>query len=155
MKFNANFLLILSLIIFQLGFSQSKPISKPEIRKKISDARQALSDLNCEKSLLLAEEALKEAHVLNDNELLAKSYNVIASNFVEFSDTNKAKDYFFKSLHHANLADNDTIKDWVYNNLGAVYAYYENNFEKGIEYYKNLIETGQRAKKPDHLKKKK
>lgn len=140
--------LLLSLLHFNFSFTQEKHISRKEIQEKILTARKELTNLNCEKSLSLAEEALMDAYKLNDNLLIAKAYNVIGSNFLEFADTQKAKSYYNKALMFANKTDNDTVKDWIYNNLGAVYAYYENNTEKGIQYYeKGLIYT-ERTKNP-------
>ena len=94
----------------------------------------------------LAEEALIGAYKFNDNVLIAKAYNVIGSNFLEFADTQKAKSYYNKALFFANKTDNDTIKDWIYNNLGAVYAYYENNTEKGIAFYKKGLVYTEKTK---------
>ncbi|MES2811756.1 MAG: response regulator [Bacteroidota bacterium] len=134
--------ILLSLITLNFVVAQENPVSKKEIQNKIIKAREELTNLDCEKSLGLAQEALSQAYTINDNLLIAKAYNVIGSNFLEFADTQKAKSYYLKALNYANKTDNDTIKDWVYNNLGAVYAYYENDFEKGIEFYKKgLIYT--------------
>jgi len=140
--------ILLSLIPLNFVFAQEKTISKKEIQNKIIQARKELTNLDCEKSLRLAQEALSQAYTINDNLLIAKAYNVIGSNFLEFADTQKAKSYYFKALNYANKTDNDTIKDWVYNNLGAVYAYYENDFEKGIVYYKKGLVYTERTKNP-------
>jgi len=140
--------LLLSLFVINFSFAQEKSISKKEIQQKISNARKELTKLDCEKSLSLAEEALIEAYKINDNLLIAKAYNVIGSNFLEFADTQKAKNYYNKALYFANKTENDTVKDWIYNNLGAVYAYYENNTEKGIEYYKKGLVYTERTKDP-------
>ncbi|MFC7772862.1 tetratricopeptide repeat-containing hybrid sensor histidine kinase/response regulator [Flavobacterium sp. GCM10027622] len=142
------FYILVSLFVLGTAYSQDRTPSKKEIQTKISNARNALSDLDCEKSLRIAEEALKDSYAINDNLLIAKSYNVIGSNFLEFLDTKKAKMYYNKSLQYANLTTNDTIKDWVYNNLGALYSYYENDFEKGIEYYKKGLIYTEKTKDP-------
>jgi len=138
--------ILLSLLHTSFSFAQEKRISKKEIQQKISKAREELSNLNSEKSLHLAEEALIGAYKLNDNVLIAKAYNVIGSNFLEFADTQKAKSYYNKALFFANKTDNDTIKDWIYNNLGAVYAYYENNTEKGLAFYKKGLVYTEKTK---------
>lgn len=140
--------IVLSLLAVPVVRSQEKVPTKKQILTKITKARNALSDLDCEKSLQIAEEALKESYTINDNLLIAKSYNVIGSNFLEFLDTQKAENYYKKSLHYANLTDNDSIKDWVYNNLGALYAYYEGDFEKGVKYYKKGLVYTEKTKDP-------
>lgn len=146
-KYFLTYLLLLSLT-FNFSIAQEKIISKKEIQKKIIEARKELTNLDCEKSLHLAEEALSEAYAINDNLLIAKAYNVIGSNFLEFADTQKAKSYYNKALVFANKTENDSIKDWIYNNLGAVYAYYENNTEKGLEYYKKGLVYTEKTKDP-------
>ncbi len=140
--------LLFSLSTLNLIFAQEKTISKKEIQNKIIQARTELTNLDCEKSLRLAQEALSQAYTLNDDLLIAKAYNVIGSNFLEFADTQKAKGYYFEALDYANKTDNDTVKDWVYNNLGAVYAYYENDFKNGINYYKKGLVYTERTKNP-------
>jgi len=130
-------LVLLILLVFHLGFSQNTGITRSEIQNRITEARNALSDLDCGKSLRLSKRALIDASAINDNVLLAKVYNVIGSNYVEFSDSEKAIKYYKKALYYANLTDNDTIKDWIYNNLGSVHTYYKDiDFEKAIGFYK-------------------
>ena len=102
----------------------------------MSEAGDAFVDLEVDKSLNLTKQALNDAHAINDNVLMAKCYNLIGLNFEEFYDVKKSIEYYNKALHHANLTKNDSIKCWVNNNLGNVYSYRENNFNKSIEYYK-------------------
>jgi signal transduction histidine kinase/ActR/RegA family two-component response regulator len=143
-----QFFIVLSLLTVGISYAQENSPTKKQILTKIINARTALSELDCEKSLRIAEEALKDSYTLNDNVLIAKSYNVIGSNFLEFLDTKKAENYYKKSLHYAYLADNDTIKDWVYNNLGALYSYYNHDFKKGIEYYKKGLVYTEKTNNP-------
>lgn len=96
--------------------------------------------LENEKSLSLAKTALHHAIELNDDELIAKSYNLIGLNFDEYLYTNKAVEYYEKGIKHANLTQNDSVKQWLYNNLGNVYAYSEVNITKSILYYKKALE---------------
>ncbi len=138
--------ILIALLSFQFGISQKKEISRKELQAKIVEARKALSDLDCNKSLKLSQEVLSEANLINDNVLLAKTYNVIASNFLEFSDAKQAISYYNKALYHANLAENDTLKDWIYNNLGSVYTYHDVDFNKGIDYYKKGLVYTEKTK---------
>tara|TARA_R110000850_G_scaffold18580_4_gene57065 strand:- start:209938 stop:211956 length:2019 start_codon:yes stop_codon:yes gene_type:complete len=76
---------------------------------------------------------------LNDDELIAKSYNIIGLNFDEYLDTNKAIEYYEKGINHANLTENDSVKQWLYNNLGNVYSYSKGDIAKSILYYKKAL----------------
>ncbi|TGD59588.1 ATP-binding protein [Flavobacterium humi] len=143
-----RFCLILLLISFQWCFSQEPTVSKKDIQSKINEASLALSDLDADKSLHLSQKALAEANAINDNVLIAKAYNVIATNFLEFSDSKEAIVYYNKALYHANLTDNDTIKDWILNNLGNAYTYKDIDFDKGIDYYKQGLVYTEKTKNP-------
>ncbi|MFK7050661.1 Sensory/regulatory protein RpfC [Flavobacterium columnare] len=130
------FLIIWSLIVWPYDVSSQRINAIKRTELKIKKAKSALKELNTKESMMLAQEGLLESFQLNDNRLKAKAYMVLGCNFVEFVNTKKAERYFLKSLYYANLNDNDTLKGLVYNDLGAVYSYYEGNFEKGIKYYK-------------------
>ncbi len=136
MKFIKNITLFSLLLFFQFAFSQEKTISKKQIAKRLTEAGKAFYNFDVEKSLQQAKFALSEAHTIKDDMLMAKAYNIIALNFEEFYDVNKAIEYYNKALYHANLTTNDSIKCWVNNNLGSCYSYRKNNFNKAIEYYK-------------------
>uniref|UniRef100_UPI00262A4DB4 ATP-binding protein n=1 Tax=Flavobacterium sp. TaxID=239 RepID=UPI00262A4DB4 len=145
----SRFYCIFLLLSFQWCFSQETTVlKKKDIQLKINEARNALSELDADKSLRLSQEALSEANTINDNVLIAKAYNVIASNFLEFSDAKEAIIYYKKALHHANLTENDTIKDWILNNLGNVYTYKDIDFETGIDYYKKGLVYTEKTKDP-------
>lgn len=96
--------------------------------------------LENQKSLDKAKSALHFAVELNDDELIAKSYNIIGLNFDEYLDTNKAIEYYEKGIKHAKLTENDSVKQWLYNNLGNVYAYSKVDITKSILYYKKALD---------------
>lgn len=96
-------------------------------------------ELENQKSLNLAKKALQHAVELEDNDLIAKSYNIIGLNFDEFSDTNKAIEYYEKGLKYAELTKNDSVKEWLYNNLASVYSYSKVDVNKSIIYYKKAL----------------
>ncbi|MEW5675257.1 ATP-binding protein [Flavobacterium enshiense] len=124
---------------FQLAAAHDKPLQEKEISRLIGKAGSHLMNLECSQSLKVAQEALTEAHKIKNNLLIAKSYNLIGLNFEEFSDYQKAIEFYSKGLEYANKTSNDTIKDYLYNNLGNVYAYRRVNFRKGIESYKKAL----------------
>lgn len=95
--------------------------------------------LENQKSLDKAKTALNFAVKLNDDELIAKSYNIIGLNFDEYLDPDKAIEYYEKGINHANLTENDSVKQWLYNNLGNVYAYSKVDIAKSILYYKKAL----------------
>ncbi len=136
MKRLKNIILLLVLVFFQVIFSQEQIRSKKQIEKILIKAGDELYNLECDKSLKHAKTALNDAHKIGDNVMIAKAFNVIGLNFEEFSDPKKAIGFYEKALYYARLTTNDTIKDWIYNNLGNVYTYRNVDFKKGIQYYK-------------------
>ncbi len=106
----------------------------------LNESGSNFNNLENEKSLSLAKKALNRAVELNDNDLIAKAYNLIALNFDEYLYTDKAVEYYEKGLKHANLTQNDSVKQWLYNNLGNVYAYSDIDITKSILYYKKALE---------------
>lgn len=115
-------------------------MSKKEVIDLLNQSGYNFNILENEKSLSLAKTALHHAVELNDDELIAKSYNLIGLNFDGYLYTDKAVEYYEKGIQHANLTENDSVKQWLYNNLGNVYAYSEINITKSILYYKKALE---------------
>lgn len=105
----------------------------------LNEAGSYFNNLENQKSLSLSKRALHYAIELEDNDLMAKSYNIIGLNFDDYTDTKKAIEYFEKGLKHAELTQNDSVKQWLYNNLANVYAYNKIDVVKSIIYYKKAL----------------
>ncbi len=147
MKIKKIFLFALFLLVFQIGFAQ-KNLTKKSITALIHQAGAAFYKMEAEHSLILSKQALNAALKINDKELIAKSYNLIGLNFQEFYNTKQAIVYYEKALKYAKLTLNDSIKNWVYGNLGSIYTYKNIDHNKGIEYYKLGLEFAKKIKDP-------
>ncbi|HQE34625.1 MAG TPA: hypothetical protein PLQ70_08155, partial [Flavobacterium alvei] len=106
-----------------VSFAQTQNPSKKEIRKATKRAVQYLNSEKFEKSLETARWSLHYATVINDDYLIATSYNLIAANFEQLSEVDKAISLYEKGLTFANNSENDTIKNFINNNLGNVYCF--------------------------------
>lgn len=148
MKFKKIIVVLFVIIFNQFTFSQIKIVSKKLINKELRDAGLAFVNFEVEKSLKLSKSALEKSHQIKDDELMAKSYNIIGLNFEEFYDVKKAIDFYNKALYHANLTQNDSLKDWIYNNLGNAYTYRNIDFKKGIAYYKKGLLFAEKINDP-------
>ncbi|ESU18698.1 integral membrane sensor hybrid histidine kinase [Flavobacterium cauense R2A-7] len=93
-----------------------------------------------------AKKALNEAYEIEDNQLIARSYNLIGLNFEEFSDYKKAAGFYNNGIKYANKTTNDTLKGWLYNNLGNLYCFRKVDFKKGIENYKKALVYSEKIK---------
>lgn len=144
MSFFRIVFLFLSLSLFSQPMIDKSETSSKEILQLTKQASQYLDEYNYELSLAKARIALHKAFELDNPYLVAKSYNIIAGNYEELNEFKKAIFYYKKGLVYANKADNDTIKYWLYNNLGNVYCFEEKQFNKGLFYYQTSLKYSER-----------
>ena len=129
-------LLLFFLSTFYFGFSQSETVSVEQINKIIAKSGAHLTKLECDKSLILAKKALEKAILINDNELIARSYNIIGLNLDEYYDFKKAIFFFNKGLEYANKTESDFIKYSLHNNVARTLSFRNIDYKKGIYHYK-------------------
>lgn len=138
-------LLVLLNAVSNNSFSQTKTPSKAEIKKIAKKAVAYLNDANFEKSISTSRQVLHYATSIKDDYLIAVSYNIIGANLDELSEYDKAILYYNKGLSYANKTTNDTIKNYLNNNLGNVYCFEKKQYEKVINYYKKSLEYSQKS----------
>jgi signal transduction histidine kinase/CheY-like chemotaxis protein len=142
---------IFILVLFLLNsfsnnsIAQTKTPSKAEIKKIAKKAVEYLNDANFEKSISTSRQVLHYATNIKDDYLIAVSYNTIAANLDELSEFDKAIFYYNKGLSYANKTNNDTIKNFINNNLGNVYCFEKRQYKEGINYYKKSLEYSQKV----------
>ncbi|WP_432670059.1 ATP-binding protein [Flavobacterium sp. SM2513] len=98
------------------------------------------------KALNLSKKALSISLSTNDEYHLALSYNLIGTIYNDFSQTKRALNFYTKALAYANKVENDTLRLWIYSNIGNVYYYNENDtdFEKSILYYSKSLKLAEK-----------
>lgn len=101
---------------------------------------------NYEKSLELSKQALVRSFKINDPYLIAHSYNSIGVIYDDFSQSKRAIEFYDKALKYANKTENDSLKDWIYSNLGSAYYYNKIDVKKGIAYYKKSLFYAEKIK---------
>lgn len=140
-------LLFLSFLISfsNFSFAQVKTPSKLEIRNTAKRAVKYLDSEKFEKSLETARLSLNYATIIKDDYLIAASYNIIAANFDALSEFDKAIFFYKKGLAYANKTNNDTIKNYLNNNLGNVYCFEKKEYQTGINYYKKSLEFSEKV----------
>lgn len=132
--------LILSLYLFGGdSFAQTKVYSQQEITKLNDKASRYLKNANFEKSLNISKVALRSAMISNDLRSTAISYTIIAGNYAEMAEFDKAIFFYNKSLSYAHETNNDTLRKKIFNNLGNIYCFEKMQYDKGINYYKNSL----------------
>lgn len=142
-------LLILLLNIFNINcYSLTPTPSKKLIVKLTKQASKYIRESNYEKSLIASRLALQYSIDAKNNNLVAISYNIIARNYDNLSEFDKAIFFYKKGLIYANKTNNDTIKDWINNNLGNIYCFQKKEYKEGIKYYKNALKFGEKIADP-------
>ncbi|MFV8353742.1 response regulator [Flavobacterium sp. XS2P14] len=121
------------------SFAQTKVYSKQEITKLNDKASRYLKNANFEKSLNISKVALRSAMTSNDLRSTAISYTIIAGNYAEMAEFDKAIFFYNKSLSYAQETNNDTLRKKIFNNLGNIYCFEKKQYDKGINYYKNSL----------------
>ncbi|MCP2029059.1 signal transduction histidine kinase/CheY-like chemotaxis protein [Flavobacterium sp. HSC-32F16] len=148
--------IILFLVLFLncFGYSavaQSEPVSEARINRLIKQAWNDFKDSNFEKSLITSRVALNYATAAKNDNLIAKSYKVIAGNYNELSEIDKALFFYNKGLYYANKTENDSIKYSLHNNIGNIYCFEKKQFDKGIDYYKKSIAYSLKTNNTDQI----
>ena len=83
--------------------SQTKLPSKEETEILIKKATQYMHSANFEKSLVTSLKALDYASSINDNHLIAISYNIIGANYNYLAEFDKAISFYKKGINLAYL----------------------------------------------------
>ncbi len=140
-----KFIAILAFFIFHIVFSQTRA-DKKAIENQINLAGQHFNEGDYEKALKFSKEALVKSFRVDDDYLIAHSYNSIGGIYNEFSDSKRAIEFYNKALLYASNIENDSLKDWIYSNLGSVYYFNKIDVNKGISYYKKSLKYSEKIK---------
>lgn len=127
---------LIFLFYINLVFSQSIESEKKQIKSQILLAGKYYRNTDYEKALEISKLVLVRSFKIDDDYLISRSYNMIGVIYNEFSDSKRAIEFYKKALKYANHTENDTLKDWIYGNLGSVYYYDNIDIDKGIKFYK-------------------
>jgi two-component system NarL family sensor kinase len=142
----------LFLIHFSLtSLAQNKALSETEIASLLKDAKLNRTNGSYEESLLKSRAALEYSIKIKNNDLIANSYLIIASNFDELTEPLKALHYYNLGLHYVNKTNNYALKNQFYNNLGNIYCFDKKQYDKGIYYYQKSLQQSQKILNKDQI----
>ncbi|MFV8441832.1 response regulator [Flavobacterium sp. LB2P44] len=138
-------LVLLTLNFFNNNsFAQTKLLSEKEIIKLTDQASHYLKAANFEKSLEISKVALLRSIAVNNISSITISYIIIAANYAEMAEFDKAIFFYHKGLSYANRTNNDTLKNRISNNLGNIYCFEKKQYLKGINFYENSLKYSQK-----------
>jgi two-component system NarL family sensor kinase len=144
-----RFLLLVLLFPFFFGtalYSQNGIPSQKAITELTAEATYLMKEGKFEKSLIKSRIALKYAIDAKDDNAIATCYNIIAANFDELTEPDKAFFYYQKGLINANRTSNNQLKNWLNNNLGNIYCFDKKQYTKGIYHYKKSLEYSTKSR---------
>lgn len=140
-----SFVVVL-LFFCSLSFSQEKEKeTRTQIYDLICKADGLLIDLKYMESLQVSKQALNLAYKNKQYDYVAMSYNTIAGCHEELLNTGMALAYYKKALLYSEKTNNDSIKDWVYNNIGNLYNFVIKDYDKGIYHYKKSLQYAEKG----------
>ncbi|CAM4150855.1 ATP-binding protein [Flavobacterium antarcticum] len=112
----------------------------------LNEAASFYKKQNYIKALNLSKEALSLSLNNNDEYHLALSYNLIGSIYGDFSQSDRALNFYTKGLAYANKVDNDTLRLWLNSNIGGVYYYNNIDIKESIRFYDKSLELAEKVK---------
>jgi len=131
--------LLFFLFSFNAIVAQDNNAEKKVIEQLINNAVADFSESKYDKALETTKQALMKSFVIDDNLLIAQSYNTIGVIYNECSQAEKAIEFYEKALFYAKKVGNDQLFNWIYGNLGSVYYFNNIDINKGIGYYKKSL----------------
>lgn len=141
----------ISLFLFFL-FSSSYLVAqnynkeKTEIKRLLDQASSDYNNAHYEKALEFSKQALIISFGINDDLYIAQSYNTLGVIYDECSYSQKAIEFYFKALSHAQKTNKVKLLNWIYGNLGSVYYYNLNDVSKGLNYFKKALYYAEKIK---------
>lgn len=114
---------------------QKKNLNEKELLKLYKESTANFKNGKYEESLIQARLLLNYSILSQNDYQISKAYNIIAANFDELLEPEKALYYYKKSLIYAENSNNLELQNWIYNNIGNIYCFDKKQYEKGISYY--------------------
>ena len=114
---------------------QKKNLNEKELLQLYKESTANFKNGKYEESLIQARLLLNYSILSQNDYQISKAYNIIAANFDELLEPEKALYYYKKSLIYAENSNNLELQNWIYNNIGNIYCFDKKQYEKGISYY--------------------
>ena len=110
-----------------------------DLKKLIDSSTINYSVGNYIKSLSYDIEIIKKAQEIQNINYLQKGYRFLGYDYLILEDIELAKTNFEKATYYATLINNDTVTAKNYMDLGGIYSYTPEDYNKAISYHKKSI----------------
>ena len=137
-------ILLFTLIFSTFSFAQTNE-EDDKADKYLNEAASYYYKQEYVKALNFSKKALSVSLTNNDEYHMALSYNLVGTIYNDFSQKERSLNFYSKALAYANKVENDTLRLWIYSNIGNVYFYDENelDLEKSIRYYSKSLKLAE------------
>ncbi len=141
-----HFILVFCSIFSFSVLGQTKTKKETEINKLIDDAIDYWYNDQYDLSLKKAKKALDQSIAINNNNLIADSYNVIGVNFDDLILLDKAMFYYKQGLKYAQQTNNSKLKSKLNNNIANIYFFEQKKYQLGLNYYRKALQYSEQTK---------
>ena len=141
-----HFILVFCSIFSFSVLGQTKTKKETEINKLIDDAIDYWYNDQYDLSLKKAKKALDQSIAINNNNLIADSYNVIGVNFDDLVMLDKAMFYYKQGLKYAQQTNNSKLKSKLNNNIANIYFFEQKKYQLGLNYYRKALQYSEQTK---------
>ena len=138
----AQFLTYLIISFFSVIMMAQLPSQNIENNQKytLDLAASQLQNQEYKSAIQTLDEVLKSAQNKDDKNIQYSGYSLLGNLYLSLQDTTRSRDVFEKALVIAQDLKNDTLLATSYNDLGKLYASFEEHQDKAIEYLKKNID---------------
>lgn len=130
--------------------AQSQDLQEEQIRDSIEKyldiSEETYFKYQYNKTIEAANRGIDLANQIKDNYYLANFYNDLGLSYDGISEFLKSKESYLESIYYANNIDNDTLKSWIYNNLGNLYSEGFKKIDSALMYYKKSLDYAEKVK---------
>ncbi|UTN03676.1 response regulator [Flavobacterium bizetiae] len=126
--------------------AQTGSVSNEIVKDLTKEACDFLDDTNYEKSLEKSGIALQHAFNIKNDTLISRNYNIIAINFHELGELDKADFFYHKALSYAKRSNIVSLRMMITSNLGNLCFFERKLYRDGIAYYKESLKFGDNSK---------
>lgn len=119
---------------------------RDSIKKYLNIASNTYFNYQYNKTIEATNRGIDFANQIQDNYYLATMYNELGLSYDGISEFLKSKESYLESINYVKKVDNDTLKSWIYNNIGNLYSEGFKKTDSAIMYYKKSLEYAEKLK---------
>ncbi|MEM6717825.1 MAG: response regulator [Bacteroidota bacterium] len=138
------FILLMALPVHSQDVPKERIIDS--VRKYLDISTESYSKYQYKETIESSNRALEYALQVEDNYYLTLIYNELGLAYDGISEFSRSKKSYLESLRYSKQVANDTIKGWIYNNIGNLYSEGLQKMDSAIMFYKESLRYAEKLK---------